>query len=59
MAANKFDKEDKPPKKYCPFCQRFIEASNKREVELGIHDGYIFVHDGTPHDEDFDFKPLH
>lgn len=41
------------PRKYCPFCQRYIEPSNTEEVEGGEHDGFIYVHDDVPHDEDF------
>ncbi len=46
-------------KQYCPFCQRDIEASNIDEVESGEHEGYIFVHDDVPHDEDYDFTNMH
>jgi hypothetical protein len=38
--------------KYCPICQRHITAENRREVELGDHDGYIFVHDAIDHKDD-------
>jgi len=36
---------------YCPICGRDIEASNREEVELGIHDSYLFVHDDVAHEE--------
>ncbi len=51
--------ESNPVKRYCPFCQRYIEASNEKDVDSGEHDGYIFVHDAVPHDDDFTFKPMH
>jgi len=38
--------------KYCPICQRDIEPSNKEEVEQGLHDGYIYVHDDIVHTDD-------
>lgn len=44
--------------KYCPFCQRDIEPSNTEEVESGLHDGYIYVHDEVGHDPDYDFTDL-
>lgn len=42
---------------YCPVCGRDIEASNKEEVISGGHNGYVFVHDDLPHEED-DIKAL-
>ena len=42
-------------KQYCHYCQREIEAANIEEVENGEHDGYIFVHDPVPHDDDYNF----
>ena len=38
---------------YCQHCKRIIEPANKVEVELGEHDGYIYVHDAVVHPEDF------
>ena len=46
-------------KKYCPFCQRDIEASNIDEVESGEHSEYVFAHDAVSHDEDYDFTEIH
>jgi len=43
--------------KYCPICQRTIIAANYIEVEDGVHDSYIFVHDDIVHDDD-DVKAL-
>jgi len=37
---------------YCPVCGHLIAASNVKEVEAGEHDGYIFVHDEVPHNDD-------
>ena len=37
--------------KYCPVCQRHITAENRREVESGEHDSYIFVHDDVLHED--------
>lgn len=40
---------------YCPICKKQIEAENLAEVDLGEHDGYLFVHDDVPHsDEDIE-----
>jgi hypothetical protein len=44
---------------YCPFCQRVIYPSNVDEFMNGEHDGFIFVHDDVPHDDDFEFKKMH
>lgn len=37
---------------YCPVCGRDIEPENLDEVELGEHDGFIYVHDDIEHGED-------
>lgn len=37
---------------YCPICQRVIEAVNRDDVESGLDDGYLFVHDDIVHDDD-------
>ena len=39
--------------KYCTHCKRVIEPSNKVEVELGEHDGYIYVHDAVAHPDEY------
>lgn len=36
---------------YCPVCGRVIVASNINEVQNGVQDGYIFIHDDVIHDE--------
>lgn len=38
--------------KYCPVCSRTIRPSNLQEVADGDHDGFIYVHDDIPHDDD-------
>ena len=40
---------------YCPVCGRVLKANNSKEVDIGLHDGFIFVHDEVPHnDSDID-----
>lgn len=39
--------------KYCVYCKRIIEPCNKVEVELGEHDGYIYVHDAVEHPNEY------
>lgn len=37
---------------YWPVCQRVIYAENVEEVKSGEHDGFLYVHDDVPHDDD-------
>jgi len=39
-------------KMYCPVCQSLLTASNKSEVDRGVHEGYIFVHNNVEHTEE-------
>lgn len=48
-------------KKYCPFCQRDIEPyvdEETGEVFEAPEGGKIYVHDGGPHDLDYNFEAL-
>jgi hypothetical protein len=36
---------------YCPICGKNITACNIEEVENGLHDGYIFIHDDIDHSD--------
>ena len=38
--------------KYCPICSRWIAPINENEVEIGEHDGFIYVHDDIDHEDD-------
>ena len=42
---------------YCPICGRIIQAANKNDVDNGIADCYVFVHDDIIH-EDNDIEAL-
>lgn len=42
---------------YCPTCGRDIEPSNAEDVESGTADGFIYIHDDMPHEDD-DIKAL-
>ena len=44
---------------YCPFCADTIYPSNVDEFMAGEHDGFIYVHNDTQHDDDYDFGGLH
>lgn len=37
---------------YCPICGRYIAPENKKEVDNGEHEGFIYVHDNTAHGDD-------
>ena len=37
---------------YCPICGRYITADNKADVDSGVCDAYIFIHDNIAHSDD-------
>lgn len=37
---------------YCPVCGRYLTAINVDDVESGVADGYVFVHDDIEHSDD-------
>ena len=48
----KTNRELKSGELYCPVCQQVLIASNVIEVERGEHNGYVFVHEDIPHDDE-------
>lgn len=44
-----------PSRIYCEKCNRVLTPSNLEDVEKGIVENYIYIHDQVDHDG----KPLH